>query len=216
MKFVDIHTHRAKDSDTIQIIDFSEEQEVNIRISNYYSLGIHPWFVTESELDRELQKIENHISADFFLAVGECGLDKVCNTDFNLQLRAFEKQIALSEKYKKPLILHTVKAFNELIQIRLKSKIKQVWIVHGFNGNKQLAKQLTDLGMYISFGSQLGKSVSKASNSIGSVPIHRLFLETDTSEFRIEEIYALAAERLSIDVAQLQQQLWLNFQDVFQ
>lgn len=132
-----------------------------------------------------------------------------------LQLIAFEKQIALSEKYQKPLILHIVRAFNDLIRLRLDSKAKQVWIVHGFDGSPQLAKQLSDLGIYISFGFHLGKSISKACKSIGTIPLSHIFLETDASELSIKEIYSLASERLNISVAQLQSQLWLNFQEVF-
>lgn len=92
-----------------------------------------------------------------------------------LQLIAFEKQIALSEKYQKPLILHIVRAFNDLIRLRLDSKAKQVWIVHGFDGSPQLAKQLSDLGIYISFGFHLGKSISKACKSIGTIPFKSYF-----------------------------------------
>lgn len=196
-------------------MDLSQNLLIDSRISTLFSLGVHPWFVKARTLDKELKKIENQMNNDSFLAIGECGLDKVCDTDFDLQIAAFKKQIELSEKYKKPLVLHVVKAFNELINIKRESKTKQIWIVHGFNGSPQLAKQLTDLGIYISFGSQLKKHISKASSSIKSIPINRLFLETDTSELTIQEIHTLAAERLNTSLTQLQGQLWKNFQKVF-
>jgi len=196
-------------------VDLSDNALSDSRIKTLFSLGVHPWFVKANTLDKELKKIENHMNNDSFLAVGECGLDKVCDTDFDLQVSAFKKQIELAEKYKKPLVLHVVKAFNELVKLSLESKPKQIWIVHGFNGSPQLAKQLTDLGMCISFGSQLEKHISKASSSVKSVPINRLFLETDTSELSIQDVYALAAERLNTSVTQLQAQLWQNFQKVF-
>lgn len=215
MKFVDIHTHTNQDLEDTRIVDLSEEQEIEIGINTYYSMGIHPWFIESSKLDKELKKIDTHIEVGSFFAIGECGLDKACNTDFKLQLIAFEKQIALSEKYQKPLVLHIVKAFNDLIRLRLESNAKQVWIVHGFNGSPQLAKQLSNLGIYISFGFYLGKSISKASKSIAAIPLSHIFHETDASGLSIKEIYSLASERLNISVAQLKSQFWLNFQEVF-
>lgn len=82
MKFVDIHTHTNQDLDDIQIVDLSEELEIEIGINTYYSMGIHPWFIESSKLDKALLKIENHIEVGSFFAIGECGLDKACNTDF--------------------------------------------------------------------------------------------------------------------------------------
>lgn len=215
MKFVDIHTHASLDSKVIQIKDVSQESLRNLNKENFYSLGIHPWFVQSDSLEEDMHKIEDLITQKSLLAIGECGLDKVCATDFSMQRDAFKRQIILSEKYRKPLILHIVGAFNELIQLRQESKAKQVWIVHGFNGSPQLAKQLTSLGMFLSFGFRLINSTSKASKSIGSIPLQNIFLETDTSNLIIEEIYTISADRLNMSVTQLQSQLWTNFQSVF-
>ena len=215
VKYIDIHSHKKQDTDAIRIVDLSEELDANLRIKHYYSLGIHPWYIKESMLDEQLMKIEVHMNANSFLTIGECGLDKVCATGIELQLLAFKKQIALSEKYQKPLVLHVVKAYNDVMQLRLATGAKQTWIVHGFNGSPQLAKQLTDLGLYISFGSQLGKYGSKVCKSIASVPLNRLFLETDNSDYTIEDIYTLAAACLNMDKVQLRQHLRRNFQEVF-
>jgi TatD DNase family protein len=216
LKFVDIHTHIKQDGDLLQLLDLSGMQGAGVYSDTNFSLGIHPWYIKENLLNKELERIEKHIHAKSFLAIGECGLDKVCDTDWDLQNLVFQKQVFLSEKYKKPVLLHVVKAFNELVLLRKTLELKQVWIIHGFNGSPQLAEQLMGLGMYISFGAQLESSTSKASRSIGSVPIHRLFLETDTSALTIEAIYNLAARRLNMDVDKLKKQLWRNFKAVFQ
>jgi len=215
LNYIDIHTHKIRKSANIQIVDISERVNVDIEICSHYSMGVHPWFVKEMDLDKKMQNIKSHIDKNSFLAIGECGLDKVCNVDFNIQLKAFKQQINLSEKYHKPLILHIVKSFNEIIQLRIATKAKQKWIVHGFNGSYQIAKQLIDMGFYISFGHKLYQQTSKASKSIKHLPLNRIFLETDNSEFAIEEVYALAAERLNIDVSLVQRQLLLNFIDIF-
>lgn len=215
MKFVDIHTHAAWNPESIQIRDLSGLPLESPQMQNYYSMGLHPWFVKQNNFEQELQKIEKLIPDPSFLALGECGLDKVCGTDFMFQIDAFKRQIALSEKYEKPLILHVVKAFNEIIQLRKESKAQQSWIIHGFNGSPQLANQLSDLGMYVSFGAILRNNSSKASRSIQSIPTRKLFLETDDSEFTIDEVYMLASKHLNIDIEQLKNQISFNFQKMF-
>lgn len=186
-----------------------------LHIGGYYSKGLHPWFLKSNTLSEEIKDLEDQINDDSFLAIGECGLDKLCTTDFELQLEAFEKQIALAEKYHKPLILHCVKAFNELISQRKKSRSKQVWIVHGFNGSPQLAKQLIELGMFISYGINLSRFESKAYQYIEAIPKNRLFLETDISEKSIEDIYSIASARLGISLDQLKNLIWTNYKAIF-
>ena len=57
------------------------------------------------------------------LALGECGLDKKVQTPLDLQQEVFERQLTLAEKYKKPVIIHCVAAFQELIAIKKKLKL---------------------------------------------------------------------------------------------
>lgn len=215
MKFVDIHTHGAINAEIIQINDFSQIPKNELDTIAFYSLGIHPWIVKSNSLHEDLDKIENSIIDKKFLAIGECGLDKVCGTDFLVQMEAFKKQISLSEKYKKPLIIHSVKAFSELIQTRQKSKAKQPWIIHGFNGSPQLAKQLIDLGIFLSFGHHLNISSSKASKTILHIPSKFIFLETDNSKLEIEEIYHYASKHINVGLDELRRQVYMNFQSLF-
>ncbi len=215
MKFIDIHTHSAWNSEIIQIKDISSESLSKVEKNRFYSYGVHPWFIQQEAIELNIRKIEQLVLDNSFLAIGECGLDKVCNNNFSLQMEVLKRQILLSEKYRKPLILHIVKAFNELIQLRRESKAKQAWIVHGFNGSSHLAEQLTNLGIYISFGFWLSSNISKASKCIETIPINRLFLETDNSEFSIEEIYSFASQHLSLNIEQLKSYIWKNFQTLF-
>lgn len=215
MNFVDIHTHALWDSRIIQIIDRSGELLSGTKINGFYSKGIHPWHVKANRLPEDIEKLKHKLNDESFLAIGECGLDKVCSTDFELQLDAFKKQIALAEKHHKPIIVHCVKAFNELIQIRQEFNCKQAWIVHGFNGSPQLARQLIDLGMFVSFGFALNQNQSKAYKYLDAIPKNRLFLETDTSTKPIEDVYILASNRLDINREQLKSQIWANFQSLF-
>ncbi len=215
LKYVDIHTHGNWNAEILQIKNFTLSEANTIFENGFYSFGIHPWYILEIDFQSEERKLESKIIQKNCLAIGECGLDKICNIGFSNQMRFFEMQIQLSEKLEKPLILHIVKAFNELMAIRKKSKAQQAWIVHGFGGSVELARQLTDMGLYLSFGHQLKNEFSKASKTIKSIPLNKLFLETDTREVLIEEIYHIAALRIGIEEGELKKQLFSNFLEVF-
>ena len=108
------------------------------------------------------------------LALGECGLDKRIEVPMTFQIDVFEKQIALAEKYQKPLILHLVGAIDELIEIKNRLKISVPIIIHGYSKNKQVAKQLIANGFYLSFGKYLLRN-SEMESVFKYVPNERFF-----------------------------------------
>ena len=144
-----------------------------------------------------------------FVAVGEAGLDKLTAAPMELQVRMFEKQVELSEKYRLPLIIHCVKAMDELLAVRKKLNPAQPWIWHGFRGKPQQAGQLIKNGIYLSFGAHYSEETVKG------VPVGRLFLETDDSPVDIEEVLKQVAKARSTDVEELRQAIRENIQKVF-
>ena len=121
----------------------------------------------------------------------------------------FEKQIALAEKYQKPLVLHLVAAFDELIEIKKRLKISVPIIIHGFSKNEQVAKQLITNGFYLSFGKYLLRN-PELKEVFQAVPNDRFFLETDTIEETLEEVYALAANYKSMTLYEMQRKVEKN------
>ena len=148
------------------------------------------------------------------MAVGECGLDKRIETPIDLQVSVFEKQLQLAEKYKKPVVIHCVAAFQEVIEVKKRLGISVPMIIHGFSKNSALAKQLLDSGFYLSFGKYLLRNAELESVFI-NVPNDRFFLETDTIEEGIREVYALAAKYRNIELEELKQIIERNFDSVF-
>lgn len=82
------------------------------------------------------------------MAIGEVGLDKVTSTPFDLQMNILQKQLELAKKYDKPVIIHCVKAYSDLIKIKKRDFKMQVWIFHGFNTSWQVAEQLLQMHCY--------------------------------------------------------------------
>ncbi len=182
---------------------------------NYYSYGLHPWYIEKSEYKNQLQRLEIKANEKRCVAIGECGLDKLSKVDFELQEKAFVEQIIIANRVKKPLIIHCVKAFNELINCLNHNNNEVPVIIHGFNNNENIARILLDNGCYFSFGKALLGYESNAAKSLIGIGRKNFFLETDDSDFSIKYIYKKAAELLGIDEEILKLQIQSNFENVF-
>ena len=213
MFFFNIHTHQYTNQKEVLEIVNQYPQEFDSSLSNY-SIGIHPWYIVEDRIENDLQIIENKLQEDNCFALGECGLDKRVESSMAFQQMVLEKQLALAEKYQKPVILHCVAAFQELIAVKKKLNISVPMIIHGFSKNIEVANQLVQNGFYLSFGKYLllNKELELVFNSI---PNDRLFLETDTVEQDISEVYQLAAKYKNIEVEEMKTIINTNFTTVF-
>ncbi|HKI88426.1 MAG TPA: TatD family hydrolase, partial [Draconibacterium sp.] len=143
--------------------------------------------------------------------IGECGLDKKVENDFNEQLRIFEAQAFMSEEVKKPLIIHCVKAYNEVIQLHKKLHPQMPWIMHGYNGSMETTKQLVDNNFLFSFGGNLFKPGAKTIDSFKFLPLDRIFFETDEYEGDVVKMYQKGAELKELPVDILKEMVWKNF-----
>ena len=123
----------------------------------YFSIGIHPW---DAYLQTSLSEFEKNIQHPNCLAIGECGFDKIINIDLELQKVVFIYQLDLAVKFQKPVIIHCVKAYDELTEICATYHSKTALIIHGFNKSLQLAKQMIDKGFYISLNYSVFKDFS--------------------------------------------------------
>lgn len=206
--FINIHTHRiSSHSKGLEIHDSLLENST----AKYFSAGIHPKFASVSSL--LLSNLEERLSSQNCIAIGECGLDKIIDVPFELQQICFEQQIALSENLKLPLILHCVKAWNEVLALRKKWQPSQPWIFHGFRKTTLLDSVLADK-MYLGIGAAILHD-QKLQEALEQIPLEKLFLETDDSTRTIEEIYHQVAKLKNIEVELLEETLEANFNHVF-
>ncbi len=185
--YINFHTHIDSEfDDTLSIVNVDINLSDNIDYK-FCSVGFHPWNITENW---ELLKptFESIVTKSNVLMIGEAGLDKKCNTDFQLQTEVFLYQISLSEKYKKPLIIHCVGAFNEIIALKRKLKPTQNWVIHGFNNRYSIAKSLFENGFWLSLGS-IFENKTIDYKLILELFKDRYFLETDDSTKSIKDLY---------------------------
>lgn len=190
MTFYDIHTHQRRNElsseDSISIYNLSENEirdGFRMTLDNeYYSCGIHPWSIENSQLT--IKDIHSLVSANKkIVAIGECGLDKVINVPMETQMSIFEQHIILAEELKLPLIIHCVKAWDELLKVSKVHKPKMPWVLHGFRGRAEQAEQLVKFGFYFSFGEYFNEETLKLAYP------HRFFVETDESCINIHSAY---------------------------
>ena len=213
MQFFNLHTHKfTNQPDVLELVNqYPQEFEGKIP---YYSIGIHPLFIDENRLESDFQIVEEKLALPECLALGECGLDKRSETSFDLQQSVLERQLALAEKYQKPVVIHCVAAFQELIEIKKRLKISVPMIVHGFSKKTELAKQLIDNGFYFSFGKNLLRN-PELESVFKNIPNDRFFLETDTIKEGIREVYTLAANYKNIEVEAIEEIIEANYKTVF-
>ncbi|MFA6401171.1 MAG: TatD family hydrolase [Salinivirgaceae bacterium] len=209
--YVNIHTHRPE-YQNIELIDLATKNDWEPRWC--YSFGLHPWNIATTDLENYLEQIATLINEKKIMAIGEAGVDRVIQTEVELQKQVFNEQVLLSEQFQMPIIIHCVKAWADLSEIRKQTKAKTPWIYHGFTANLHTAQQIRLEGNYLSFGKALLIN-PKVQAVFASYPIEKIFLETDDSDEKIETIYEKAADLRHISMAELKEAIYGNFITVF-
>lgn len=205
-----LHTHKSSNLENVLEIVNQYPNEFDASVQ-FFSIGIHPWYIDLERLDDYLIVIEEKLQLENCLALGECGLDKRIEIPMNIQTEVFEKQLMLAKKYKKPVILHCVSAYQEVIEIKKRLKLDVPMIIHGFSKNMQVAKSLLDNGFYLSFGKYLLRNPALAS-VFEQVPNNQFLLETDTIEETIFDVYEKASLIKKIN---LEDTVESNFKSIF-
>jgi TatD DNase family protein len=212
MLFFDVHTHSS--STNKNVFSILNKYPSSLKFTQPFSIGIHPWFMNTENIESELLLIEEKVISKNCFAIGECGLDKLIAIDFELQLEIFRKQVQLSEKHRKPLIIHCVKAHQDIIRVKKELKPKQTWILHGFHKNIQIAESLLLNGIILSFGKAILQNI-KLQEVVLKISLENILLETDDSEIEIQKMYQKVAEIKKIEVEKLQEVIENDFKRIF-
>ena len=212
-KYINLHTHKFSNLlDVIEVVN-QYPWEFDASIPNY-SIGIHPWYIDENRLESDLEIIKEKLQLSECLALGECGLDKRIEIPLELQFSVFKKQLEIVKQTKKPIVLHCVAAYDEVIAIKKEMKIENPMIIHGFSKNEQVAKSLLNNGFYLSFGKYLLRNPD-LEKVFTFAPENQILLETDTIEESIYEVYKKAASIKGISVEEMKTIVFTNFSRIF-
>ena len=208
MDFFNIHTHITKHPES-EILSADVLSFSSIGKNEYLSVGIHPWYLADNDAENQLESLRKAIGNRHVVALGECGLDKLKGPSMELQTSVFRKEIALAEEHNLPMVIHCVKAYNELVQIKKSTHPQQPWIIHGFRGKEALAKECLQHGFHLSFGAYFQEDALRA------VPVEKLFVETDESGMAIKEVYLRIARTRGMELEELTESIKKNVERVF-
>lgn len=192
----DVHTHHSDRNNAVVNASVSDFKP---RDGFFYSLGIHPWDIAKTDCDRAFNAVsELAMSCSQVVAIGECGLDALIDTPLDVQIDLMKRHIELSERLRKPLIIHCVRRFNEILTLYRRFHPEQAWIIHGFRSNVNVLRPLlAEGGIYFSIGDKFN------SEAVQAIPEERLLIETDESSLPIETIAEKIAAARSITAHRL-------------
>jgi TatD DNase family protein len=215
--YIDIHIHGGKPAAGIFMLEslMAHEDSLPRDLPGIaYTYGIHPWFLDEDNQEQLIGRVEKYFGLPGIIAIGEAGFDKLKGASPELQLKIFGQQVMMAEKAGKPMVIHCVKAWDELLAVRKKIKPEMPWLVHGFRGNKILANQLISKGMYLSVWFEFALRPESA-DLLRFLPSNRFFLETDGANVDIRQIYEKVAGDTGITVEELKTVIFKNFNEFF-
>ncbi|MFN0200252.1 MAG: TatD family hydrolase [Bacteroidia bacterium] len=210
---INIHTHCKPFRDEIIIRNgyLALNKEQIQRLPYFVSLGLHPWKVSEA-FEKDIQGLYELLSLEKVVVMGEIGIDRAIKTPIPLQVKAFEAQLEIAQALQKPVIIHAVRTYSLFVPFAKKTTVP--FIFHQFMGNEVELKQLLSSPSYFSFGKNLWENHANSFNNFKTLPLERIFLETDTLPFPIEKIYLRAAQIKRLEVAQVEQEMKRNFDKI--
>lgn len=165
----------ATDPESIQKSLAMAEAYPYIRVA----VGIHPEFVSAAT-PNWLDAVREAAQHPAVCAIGEIGLDYYWeeNAPREVQVDWCRKQIELAMELDLPVIFHDREAHEDTLNLMRQYRPRGV--VHCFSGSAEMARQLTDLGLYIGLGGAATfKNARKPVEVAESLPLDRLLLETD-------------------------------------
>lgn len=224
VKFIDFHTHKKSfPSKTLSVISVELIDLESLALENldykFFSVGLHPWRLPANidNLEKDLRTLRKTLKLHKVIAIGEVGLDRLWGPAPVVQKTYFTELLKLAKDLNKPMIVHCVRYYPELIAIKTQCAPDLKVLVHGYNGKVEILEQLLKHNFYVSFGS-LSLKRDDIYEFILQKPqyLDRICLETDDSGINIKEIYKRAAKVLKMNIKDLEQLMKTNFISLFQ
>lgn len=215
--FLNFHAHQQMPAENEIVIQslFLQNDLIACKSDKiFFTAGLHPWHAEKLSKEEIQNRLEQLVHSKSIIAIGETGIDKLKGPDLDIQLDVFKQHINIAEKYNLPLIVHSVKAHNEILKLKIDLKSKIPWVIHHFNGGKQMALDFIKNGFNLSVSHHIKNSKSRISHYIGDLPVEKIFLETDDFDIDIKDLYTIAAKNFNIDIKDCKKQFVNNLKDL--
>lgn len=199
---LDVHTHALPQQPGTAIVSTNADKW-QPQPGQWYALGIHPWDI-EEDGQRQLEQLRFILSSDVsgqIQMLGEMGLDKLRGPALEIQRSVFIEQLEISLSIGKKPVIHDVHCMTEILAVRRELRTKQPWLIHGFRGGPEQAQQYLRAGCHLSLG------LHYRPDTLLSLPMDELFLESDDNPEMLDKLYTDVSLRLNLPVQALKQQV---------
>ena len=214
-QFLDFHTHSMREADREDVMEIvSVHLGKDKKQRKYFTVGLHPWWTEQPVTPAQQMELEKLLADPHCLAMGEMGLDNLKGPAMDVQMGILRSQLIIADELEKPVIIHCVRATDQLVRVKKEFPGIPKWCIHGFGRHATLAKQLIDQGFYLSL--MPGLPPAKYVQLFEALPHNRLFLETDSMPgVSIIEVYKQIATITGLNVSDLCKQMNSNARDFF-
>ena len=195
MDILDCHTHRTDAEGALISVD---PRQFDPQPGLWYSVGFHTWDDVDTLTDDDFILLEQCARHPQVLAIGETGMDRLRGAGLDVQAAVFIHHLQLAAELDKPVIVHCVRAAQEILAARHQAGLTTVPIaIHGLRANEHVARMLLDAGCYLSFGIRFNP------DALRSTPLDRLLIETDDTPVTIQEVADAIAPVLQMSSEQV-------------
>ncbi|SDK84372.1 TatD DNase family protein [Franzmannia pantelleriensis] len=146
-------------------------------------LGLHPYFIDE-HVESDLQALDDALAADpQIVAVGECGIDARFSETWEAQWQLFDAQVRLAKRHALPLVIHCVRANDQLAKRLRQLAPPHGGLIHGFAGSPEQALVFIELGFVVGLGGALTHPrARRLQRAVAALPDDGYVLETDSPD----------------------------------
>lgn len=200
LEFIDFHTHNLTgEAYPLAIASYSLPKIGRCPKGQYYSVGLHPWDTARLDAYRVVdQALPHYLENEHCLALGEIGLDRLRGASLAVQEELLSVQLKIGENLHKPVIVHCVRAWSELLSVFRKQRFTYNKAIHGYRGSLPVLDRLVEEGWYISAGFYTPPEL------ITHIPLNQLLLESDDTNLPITTLYEQTALLLKLSPDELQ------------
>ena len=181
------HSH---DNEAQQAIISVDVNDFKPQYGKTYAVGIHPWHIGD-DWQQQVARLSEAAQHYLVVAIGETGLDSLRGVPLEIQEQVMQAHIDIAAATGKPLIIHCVRTSQQIIKLwRDNPEAHNVaWVIHGFRGNENVARELLDAGFYLSFG------IKHNEQALAATPLDYLLVETDDEpSASIDEVLKAVAQ----------------------
>ncbi|MCQ2381781.1 MAG: TatD family hydrolase, partial [Clostridia bacterium] len=133
------------------VFDYAKEHD-----GVYCTAGVHPAYANDYSANDFENFVVEHLSCPKFVAIGECGLDYHRDDlpSREQQIAVFKHQIDITNRYHKPLVVHTREAWDDTAEVLIsnRAKLKNGVLIHCMSYTAEqaryLIKELSGIDVY--------------------------------------------------------------------